>query len=237
MTKNILLSSLISLKNPQRATISERFFKTGPGEYGEGDIFLGIPVPQTRTLVKKYAPEMTLDAVGELLKNKYHEVRLTGILVLVYFAQKKIYPLEELAHFYMDHVDGINNWDLVDVSSEHIIGPYIKQCLTPDERDTFINDCIKSSNLWVNRIIVLACFHTIKQGDEKLIFLVAERMLTHQHDLIHKAVGWMLREVGKRCSLDTLRGFLDKNAKKMPRTMLRYAIEKMSPDERRHFMR
>jgi len=186
--------------------------------------------------VKKYAPNITLDDVNELLKNGYHEIRLSGVLALVYFAQRKIYPLEELAHFYMDRVDGINNWDLVDVSSEHIIGPYIERCLTHEERVKFINDCIASSNLWINRIIILASFYQIKQGNAKLTLYIAERMLSHRHDLIHKAVGWMLREVGKRCSLDILRNFLYEQATKMPRTMLRYAIEKMSPDERRHYL-
>jgi 3-methyladenine DNA glycosylase AlkD len=178
---------------------------------------------------------MTLDDVDILLKNPYHEVRLAGVLTLVYFAQKKIYPLKELGEFYMRHTLGINNWDLVDTSSEHIIGSYI-QCLPHTERVNFINDCIASSNLWVNRIIILASFYQIKQGNEKLIVYVAERMLTHKHDLIHKAIGWMLREVGKRCSLDILRGFLDTHKGSMPRTMLRYAIEKMPPDERRHYM-
>lgn len=194
-------------------------------------------MPQTRALVKKYASGMTLGDVNELLKNKYHEVRLAGILILVYFAQKKVYPLEELAHFYMDNVDGVNNWDLVDVSSEHIIGPYLERCLTHEERVKFINDCIASPNLWVNRIIILASFYQIKQGNAKLTLYIAEHMLAHRHDLIHKAIGWMLREVGKRCSLDILRGFLDTYAQKMPRTMLRYAIEKMSPDERKHYMK
>ncbi len=179
---------------------------------------------------------MTLEGIDEFLKNKYHEVRLAGVLMLVYFAQKKKYPLEEIAHFYMDHVVGINNWDLVDVSSEHIIGPYIEQCLIHEERVKFINDCITNNNLWVNRIIILASFYQIKQGNPKITLSIAERMFTHKHDLIHKAVGWMLREVGKRCTLDTLRSFLNIYAHEMPRTMLRYAIEKMSPDERRHYL-
>lgn len=199
-------------------------------------MFLGLTVPQTRALVKKHAPSMTLEEVEELLRNKYHEVRLAGVLILVYFAQKKIYPLEKIAKFYMQNTSSINNWDLVDVSSEHIIGPYIEQCLTHNERVIFINHCMTSPNLWVNRIIILASFYQIKQGNEKLIFYIAERMLSYKHDLIHKALGWMLREVGKRCSLDILRVFLDKHAGEMPRTMLRYAIEKMSPDERRHYM-
>lgn len=233
---NHLITDILSLQNPDRAVISQRFFKTGIWEYGEGDIFLGITVPQTRILVKKYAPSMTLDDVDMLLKDQHHEVRLAGVLTLVYFAQKKIYPLQELGEFYMRHTSGINNWDLVDTSSEHIIGPYLEQCLTHTERVNFINSCISNSDLWINRIIILASFYQIKRGNEKLIFSIAPQMMTHEHDLIHKAIGWMLREVGKRCSLDVLRSFLNEYSRKMPRTMLRYAIEKMSPDERRHYM-
>lgn len=179
---------------------------------------------------------MTLDDVDMLLADKHHEVRLAGVLILVYFAQKKAYPMKELARFYMQHVSGINNWDLIDTSSEHIIGPYIQHCLTHEERVDFITHCIASSNLWINRIIVLASFHQIKQGNGKLTIYIAERMLSHRHDLIHKAVGWMLREVGKRCSMNELRGFLDQYAPKMPRTMLRYAIEKMDETERKRYL-
>jgi 3-methyladenine DNA glycosylase AlkD len=186
--------------------------------------------------VKKYAPEMTLEDADVLLADKHHEIRLAGVLILVYFAQKKKYPLKELARFYMQHVSGINNWDLIDTSSEHIIGPYIQHELSHEERVDFITQCIASSNLWINRIIILASFHQIKQGNGKLTIYIAERMLTHKHDLIHKAVGWMLREVGKRCSVDELRGFLDQYAPKMPRTMLRYAIEKMGEAERKKYL-
>lgn len=131
---------------------------------------------------------MTLEDLDEFLKNKYHEVRLAGVLILVYFVQKKKYPLEEMAHFYMNHVAGINNWDLVDVSSEHIIGPYVEQCLTHEERVRFIESCISSNNLWINRIIILASFYQIKRGNAKLTLFIAEKMLHHDHDLIHKAL-------------------------------------------------
>jgi 3-methyladenine DNA glycosylase AlkD len=236
MLSKILISEIHSLKNPEKIDIYQGFFKTGKWEYGEGDVFLGLTVPQTRGLVKKYAPEMTLEDADVLLADKHHEIRLAGVLILVYFAQKKKYPLKELARFYMQHVSGINNWDLIDTSSEHIIGPYIQHELSHEERVDFITQCIASSNLWINRIIILASFHQIKQGNGKLTIYIAERMLTHKHDLIHKAVGWMLREVGKRCSVDELRGFLDQYAPKMPRTMLRYAIEKMGEAERKKYL-
>lgn len=231
-----LIKDMLSLGNKIQSINSQRFFKTGKGEYGEGDVFLGLTVPQTRGLVKKYAPQMALDDVDLLLADKHHEIRLAGVLILVYFAQKKKYPLKELARFYMQHVSGINNWDLIDTSSEHIIGPYIQHELSHEERVDFITQCIASSNLWINRIIVLASFYQIKQGNAKLTIYIAERMLTHKHDLIHKAIGWMLREVGKRCSMEELRGFLDQYAPKMPRTMLRYAIEKMNETERKKYL-
>ncbi len=236
MSVKVFISEIHSLANPARAKVSQRFFKTGEWEYGEWDIFLGLTVPQTRQLVKKYAPNLTLDDVDMLLWDKHHEIRLAGCLVLVYFGQKKVYPIAEIARFYMQHVSGINNWDLVDVSSEHIIGPFIQNSLSHEERVDFITQCIASSDLWINRIIVLASFYQIKQWNGKLTIHIAERMLTHQHDLIHKAVGWMLREVGKRCSLDKLRGFLNQYASEMPRTMLRYAIEKMDEEERRKYL-
>lgn len=193
-------------------------------------------MPQTRILVNKYAKNLALADIDVLLCDKHHEIRMVGVLTLVYFVQKKIYPLEEVARFYMQHATGINNWDLVDASSEHIIGPYLQHCLTHEERVDFITKCIASSDLWINRIIVLASFYQIKQGNGKLTVYIAERMLTHKHDLIHKAVGWMLREVGKRCSMDELRGFLNQYAPKMPRTMLRYAIEKMEAEERKKYL-
>lgn len=236
MSAKSLVSEIHSLKNPEKINIYQGFFKTGKGEYGEGDVFLGLTVPQTRGIVKKYASEMTLDDVDALLADKHHEIRLAGVLILVYFAQNKKYPLKELARFYMQHVSGINNWDLIDSSSEHIIWPYIQHELSHEERVDFITKCIASSNLWINRIIILASFRQIKQGNGKLTVYIAERMLTHKHDLIHKAVGWMLREVGKRCSMNELRGFLDQYAQKMPRTMLRYAIEKMDEAERKKYM-
>lgn len=121
MTHQKLVEDIHSLRNPEKIKIYQGFFKTGKGHYGEGDVFLGLTMPQTRELVKKYAKNLTFNDVDELLKDKHHEIRMAGVLALVYFAQKKVYPLDELAKFYMQHVDGINNWDLIDVSSEHII--------------------------------------------------------------------------------------------------------------------
>lgn len=234
MLKNII-SDIHSLKNPEKIKIYQGFFKTGKGEYGEGDIFLGLNMPQTRALVKKYAPSLTLDDINTLLADKHHEIRMAGVLSLVYHA-RDIARLPEIVEHYLTARPGVNNWDLVDVSAPDIIGVYLQECLTHEERIAFIDDFLHSKNLWVNRMIIIASFHQIKQGNGKLTIYIAERMLSHKHDLIHKAVGWMLREVGKRCSMDELRGFLDQYSSKMPRTMLRYAIEKMDEPSRKHYM-
>lgn len=230
-----IISKIFSLKNPEKIKIYQGFFKTGKGEYGEGDIFLGLTMPQTRALVKKYAPQLTLDDINTLLADKHHEIRMAGVLSLVYHA-RDITRLPEIVEYYLTARPGVNNWDLVDVSAPDIIGAYLQKCLTHEERVAFIDDFLHSKNLWVNRMIIIASFHQIKQGNAKLTIYIAERMLTHKHDLIHKAIGWMLREVGKRCSMDELRGFLDQYAPKMPRTMLRYAIEKMNETERKHYL-
>ena len=170
-----------------------------------------------------------------LLLSEYHEERLAAMLILVDFAKRKIFSVRVLADFYMQNAHRINNWDLVDVSSEHIIGPYILE-LRENERMTFIEACITSPHLWTNRIIVLTSFHSIKKGDPSMIFRIAPHFFSHPHDLIHKAAGWMLREAGKRCSESLLCQFLDEHAGRMPRTMLRYAIERLPEEQRKSYM-
>lgn len=147
------------------------------------------------------------------------------------------YNIKQLAEFYMNHREYINNWDLVDTSAEHIIGPYIEQCLTHEERMKFIDDCIASPHLWTNRIIILASFYQIKKWDEKPTFSIVPRFLNHPHDLMHKACGWMLREVGKRIDENKLCKFLDEYATRMPRTMLRYAIERLDEEKKMSYMK
>lgn len=230
-----LQKDLHSLDTPERAKGSTRFFKTGAGQYGEGDVFIGVTVPETRALVKKYAPRLTISDVEQLLSSKFHEERLVAVLTLVYFVQNKTYPLPQLGQFYLDHVDRINNWDLIDSSSEYVIGPYL-ETLDHPTRQKLIDDCINSENLWLNRIIILASFHQLKKGNEKLTFYIAEKYLNHKHDLIHKATGWLLREVGKRIDEKLLTSFLDQHASQMPRTMLRYAIERLPVDERQFYL-
>ncbi len=233
---NSITKDLRSKADAKKSMLLARFFKTGPCEYAEGDKFLGLTVPMTRAIVKKYVHDATLDDVGQLIQSEYHEERLTALLMLVYFAKHKKYSVSELGKFYMSHVKYINNWDLVDLSSPHIIGPYICDHMGHDERKQFIDDCLASTHLWTVRIIVLASFYPISLGNEKMSLYIASRLLHHKHDLIHKAVGWMLREVGKRVDESNLTDFLDQHADEMPRTMLRYAIERLSIEKRKHYM-
>lgn len=235
MSLKLLTKEIHSLANPARATISQRFFKTGKWEYGEGDVFLGLTVPQTRTLVKKYTPKLTLDDIDTLLADKHHEIRLAGVLSLVHHARDTSL-LPEIVERYLTARPGVNNWDLVDTSAPDIVGAYMEKYLNNSEQLVFVEDFIQSKNLWVNRIIVLASFYQIRLWNAQLTLYIAEKLLTHNHDLIHKAVGWMLREVGKRCSMDDLQWFLDQHATEMPRTMLRYAIEKMDKKERQSYL-
>lgn len=171
-----------------------------------------------------------------LLSSEYHEERLAGVLILVEFAKRKTFPIEEIAEFYMEHSDRINNWDLVDTSAGYIIGPYLTHCLSEPECSVFIEKCIASEHLWTNRIIILTSLYFITQGDASMIFAIAPRFFPHRHDLIHKATGWMLREAGKRVSEKLLCDFLDIHAGAMPRTMLRYAIERLSEEKRKKYI-
>lgn len=186
--------------------------------------------------MKKYLSASALESVDTLLGSPYHEERLAGVLTLVEFAKRKTFPIKEIAEFYMTHTDRINNWDLVDTSAGYIIGPYIAHCLSELERADFIEKCIASKHLWTNRIIILASLYFIVQGDASMIFAIAPRFFPHKHDLIHKATGWMLREAGKRVSEELLCEFLDTHAGAMPRTMLRYAIERLSEEKKRKYM-
>jgi 3-methyladenine DNA glycosylase AlkD len=219
------------LADPEKAKILQRFFKTGPGQYGEGDVFAGITVPVTRKLVRKYRDISLGDAV-ELLQLPVHEERLLALLILVEkcrrgddATRKRIYDL------YLKNTRYINNWDLVDLSAERIVGAYL------DGTDRApLYRLARSKILWERRIAILATFHDIKRGNPDHTLALADVLLADRHDLLHKAVGWMLREVGKRCSPDTLREFLRTRYRSMPRTMLRYAIERFPADERAAYL-
>jgi 3-methyladenine DNA glycosylase AlkD len=227
-----LLADLEKLKNPAKAKILAGFFKTGKGEYGEGDIFWGITVPRRRIIVQKYFQEISFFDLKYLLEQKVHELRFSGVATLVLKYQKgSTKEKERVAKFYLKNLKGINNWDLVDLSAPQILGDYF---LEKDK--TVLYKLAKSKNLWERRIAIVATFGFIKKEKYADTLKIAEIMLLDSHDLIHKAVGWMLREVGKR-DKEVETSFLDKFAKKMPRTALRYAIERFSLEERARYLR
>ncbi len=217
--------------DPAKAKILARFFKTGPGEYGAGDKFLGLTVPVSRAIVRKYHA-LPLADVKKLLASPNHEERLIALLVLVEQFQKggkserkKIFDL------YLASTARINSWDLVDLSADKIVGAYLN-----GRGRALLTRLARSKHLWERRIAMLATFHRIKQGDATEAFRIAKTLLRDRHDLIHKAVGWMLREAGKRSSERELRSFLDTHAGVMPRTTLRYAIERLPERERRAYL-
>ncbi len=225
-------NDLRALANAKKATVLARFFKTGPGQYGEGDTFLGLTVPQVRTIVKKYAKQMSLTHIEALLENPIHEVRLAGVLTLVArFEKADLARQAEIVEFYLKNLAGVNNWDLVDSSAAKILGAHLA-----DKKDASALDSLaRSVDLWTQRVAIVATQAFIQRGIYEPTIRIASILLLHPHDLIHKAVGWMLREVGKRDE-GVLRGFLDEHAAVMPRTMLRYALEKLSEPDRQRYM-
>jgi 3-methyladenine DNA glycosylase AlkD len=226
MTSDNVLTDLQALSNPEKAEFVARYFKTGPGDYGEGDVFLGLKVPETRLVAKKYK-DLTLTEVEKLLQHKIHEARQCGLMIME--SQYSKNP-EAIFNLYLKNTAAVNNWDLVDGSAPYIVGAYLYQ------KDTsLLFKLAKSDNLWERRIAILSTFYFIKQGDYKDSIRIAEILLNDKHDLIHKAVGWMLREVGNK-DLKTEEEFLDQHATTMPRTMLRYAIEKFTPERKRYYM-
>jgi 3-methyladenine DNA glycosylase AlkD len=231
MTVKEIQLRLPKLGNKQRAENSQRYFKTGPGEYGEGDIFLGIAVPELRKLAKEYQA-LTLTEAAQLLRSPIHEERLLALLILVRsFAKGDDRFKEKIYHLYLDNTQYINNWDLVDLSAVYIVGAFLK-----DKSKKPLYALAKSNNLWERRIAIIATFYFIKEGEFTESMDIARMLLSDKEDLIHKAVGWMLREVGKR-HLATEERFLKKHYKKMPRTMLRYAIEKFPEAKRQRYLK
>ena len=265
MTAQEIIAYMESLRNEEQRRVLMRFFKTGPGEYGEGDEFLGLKVPQTREVVKAVSKDFPLSEVPKLLMNRWHEVRLCGLLILVAqfekLATKRLENDEkatrvrdEILMMYLKYAEQANNWDLVDLSVHKILGHWLLlPTMLPDgvvgqHRDYKLKvldnlACsapqppnLGGSNLWKQRMSMVCTWKTSQMGDPSWCLRYAEIHLHHPHDLMHKAVGWMLREMGKRCSMDLLRDFLRQHAHEMPRTMLRYAIEKMSEAERKEWM-
>ncbi|MDD5290449.1 MAG: DNA alkylation repair protein [Patescibacteria group bacterium] len=293
MTYQKVSQKLKKLANPKKAKNLARFFKTGKGEYGAGDIFLGIMVPEQRKVVKKFR-DLPLPEIQKLLNSKFHEERLVGVLILVEQYQSAILPFrrggapstrgrgvviknnnhpgptlrrttppskggdrkEEICKFYLKNSRRINNWDLVDLSAPKIVGAYLLN-LEPVRRQNkslsagaskgllrsaggktrrkILYQLVKSKNIWERRIAVLATFEFIRNYQFEDSLKLAKILLNDNHDLIHKAVGWMLREIGKRDE-KVLRQFLDKYAPKMPRTMLRYSIERLSEKQRQYYL-
>lgn len=230
MTSEQALKELKQLANPEVAQHSQRFFKTGKGEYGEGDLFLGIRVPVVRKQVSKFK-NLPLPEVINLLHSELHEVRLFALLVMVaQFARGEESVQTDIYQRYLDNTGFINNWDLVDSSAHKIVGPYLI-----DKDRTVLYQLAESESLWERRIAVIATFYFIAQGQFTDTLALCEKLVNDPEDLIHKATGWALREVGKR-NIQAERTFLDKHASNMPRTMLRYAIEKFTKEERHHYM-
>lgn len=232
VTAQQLKEHLFSYANEEKAAVLSRFFKTGPGEYGEGDVFIGIPVPVTRSLVKQYKKEVLLSDAEALLAEPVHECRLFGLLLMVaLFDKADEVGKKAVFDSYLSHTHAINNWDLVDLTAYRIVGAYLM-----DKDRGRLYTLAESADLWEQRISIVSTWIYIRQGEFGDTLRLADVLLNHPHDLIQKAVGWMLREVGKR-DKRVLLDFLEPRCRRMPRTMLRYAIEKFSPDERTRFMR
>ena len=225
-----LKKELNALGSPHQARHAQRFFKTGKGEYGEGDRFIGVRMPQIRAVAKKYR-SLSLTNVRRLLRSPVHEERMTALLIWVFQYEKgDIVAREKIFHSYLSSTRYINNWDLVDLSAPTIVGNHLLK-----GSKQLLKDLSASHDLWERRIAVLATFPMIRSGDFAPTLLVSRRLLKDPHDLIHKATGWMLREVGKR-DLPCLEEFLKKHYLKMPRTMLRYAIEKLPKKQRKAYL-
>ncbi|MHB8280980.1 MAG: DNA alkylation repair protein [Candidatus Humimicrobiaceae bacterium] len=217
--------------SPQKAEVLKRFFKTGKGQYGEGDIFLGVQVPDSRKIVRKYS-NIPLDNTLNLLRSKIHEERLIALLIMVEKTKRSNEAGKEiLFKKYLENTLYINNWDLVDLTADKIVGSYLFE-----KPKDILYSLAASENLWERRIAILATFDFIKKGFYQETLKIAKILLNDRHDLIHKAVGWMLREIGKRCLQEVLEQFLLANYKQMPRTMLRYAIERLPEDLRLQYL-
>lgn len=218
--------------NAKKAAFLPRFFKTGKGEYGEGDKFLGVTVPQMRTIAKEHR-SASFDDITKLLEDPYHEVRLTALLILVdQYERGDAKVRKKVVAFYLKNLRFINNWDLVDLTAPKILGHHLREA----KKETMLEKFAKSKNFWEQRMAIVATYAFIREGNTQPTMIIATMLLHHSHDLIHKAVGWMLREAGKR-NEKALEAYLDKHAATMPRTTLRYAIEKFSEQKRCKYLR
>lgn len=236
-----ILQDIQKYRNNNKSSDLARFFKTGPGQYGEGDVFWGLDVPTCRKIAERYMNISRKD-VSRLLINEVHEVRFVALLVLVAQYKKAKTELndkeqESIVKFYLDNTKHVNNWDLVDSSAHQILGDFLKdKTETGDGGKRVLLTLSHSKDLWEQRIAIVATFAFIRQGELEWTFKIVDTLMRHQHDLIHKACGWMLREAGKR-DMEMLKKYLDKNVSIMPRTMLRYAIEKFPEPVRLEYLK
>jgi 3-methyladenine DNA glycosylase AlkD len=224
---------LEALRNPQKAAGLMKFFQAYPGGYGEGDSFYGLTVPQQRTLCKAYYKVLTLADLQTMLKHNVHEFRLTALMMLVMRMQRSKETAEQdsIANLYLKHLEYVNNWDLVDASAHYILGPWLW-----DKPHDILFQLAEADHLWKQRVAVITTLYFIRHSQFATTFKLAEKLLHHKHDLIHKAVGWMLREIGNR-DYQTEYNWLKKHYQTMPRTMLRYAIEKFEEPVRQDFLK
>lgn len=234
-TKNITITgvrqALQQYASPDRAKVNQWFFKTGKGEYAEGDRFIGVTVPQIRSVAKRFQ-NLPLAQILKLLPSKIHEERLLALLILVtQFKRRDINTQKQIADIYLSNLQYVNNWDLVDSSAHHILGQYLS-----DKSRKILYKLARSSRLWDRRVSIITTLHFIKQGDFSDTLKLAEILLKDTEDLMHKAVGWMLREVGKK-DQQVLEDFLKLHYQNMPRTMLRYAIERFSQTKRTQYLK
>lgn len=230
MSSKELIKKLNVLGNPERAAASQRFFKTGEGQYGAGDKFIGVTMPSNRAVCKEYK-DLSLAEIEKLLESEVHEVRMAGLVIMTMQAKKAGEKLrKELYDLYLKRTDRINNWDLIDISCRDVVGGYLM-----DKPRDILYKLAKSKNLWERRIAIVSTAQFIGRNQLDDTFAISKLLLNDTHDLIHKAVGWMLREAGKRDRKALLK-FLDENAHKMPRTALRYSIEHLSPELRKKYM-
>lgn len=222
---------LQSLADPAKAAILQRFFKTGPGQYGDGDIFLGVIVPKSRQVAKKFS-QLPLEEIRTLLYSPVHEERLVALLILMRkYDSSSQSEKEEIVKFYIDNLTQVNNWDLVDLSAPGILGAHLKKGARQ-----VLYTLAKSSSMWKRRVAIVSTYYLIRNGEFEETLRIAEILLHDDQDLVHKAVGWMLREVGKRnAALEE--AFLDKHYSIMPMTMLRYAIERFQQEKKSHYMK
>ena len=231
---NQILEALQFLSTPEKIDFLPYFFKTGKGQYAEGDQFIGVVVPDSRKLVKEYWQKATLDDVQEILKSEFHEMRLVALLILVTQFEKSKDEKEKktLVDFYLKNTKYINNWDLVDLSCYKLLGRYCFE----NQKDDILRELSNSDNMWEKRIAIVATMYHIKKGSHDLTIELALNNLNHSHDLMHKANGWLLREMGKKDE-EKLLNFLKTYYQNMPRTSLRYAIEKLDEDLRQDFLK